>query len=385
MAARQGERLMGWTALAHLQVHGFIGVSFHKGLVGVPPIPAMLPHVTFNLLNGLFLGAQPANVKGREVLGQGDFPLMGRGTDAGMISPHVSIPPTNWLLPLTILLGGSESLLGSSATRITCKNAPLSRLFGAGPSDEFDTAACMFPLLPFSYNFGCNDPPPFLVPLDFVIAPNTVGVSVTATDLLATAIDVAMAVMVELLGMAGGAVIKKLGAKRAAKVTSKKLAKATKAGKDAYQKALKDVDPKTALAEGLQKRRAQVQGTPLPPPRSVAKARRAGDEAFSKVIKEEFPSSVSDLGKPVKASLPWKSVKRLERAGAKVARKVVIDLVMGEIAGAAADGLNPKSETPPPPPQPSTGAAPLTAAEAETVANDPNIQAGEAILTEAGV
>jgi hypothetical protein len=351
---------MGWTALAHLRWHAFIGVCWHDGIIiAAPPVPApKLPHVTFNVLNGLFLGSLPSDAKEGQLMGPGGIALMGRTTDAGFITPHVSIPPNNLLLPLTILLGGSESMLGSSSVKLQCTNL----IWG---TDEYDIAACTIPVIPLSTNFGCNDP--LFVPLDFVVSPNTVQVGVTLADLLTMAIDLVIAALLEGVMALGSKGVSKAWGKVKAKKAATKMAKVSKAGEAAYQKALKEADLDAALKDGLMKRRAPVMGTPAPPPkprRVLEKAQAAGDEAWRRAFKEEFGTEVSRRWRDFLMGRRPEAVGRLSavvRTGIKAVVEEVITIGAGETIDnqAEAQGLR---------------ATPCAA----------QIQAGEAVLAAAG-
>ncbi len=329
---------MGWQALAHLRWHPFIGLCWHDGIIAaVPPIPTpKMPHITFNVLNGLFLGALPSDSPAGMVQGPGGIPFMGRTNDAGFITPHVSIPPNNFLLPLTILFGSSESMLGSSKVKIQCTNL----IFGA---DEYDISACTIPVIPLSTNFGCNDP--LFVPLDMVISPNTVVVEITLVDLLKMLVDLIIAALIEGLMMLGGAALKKVFKKVKAKRSASKLAKASGAGDDAYKAAYKhadDVDVDHAFKEGLRKQRAKATGAPIPPPKPNFKARKeakkAGDEAFNKEFRKQFPPAKPgpDLGDKVDHVL---QIGRIGAALRHTAKEVVSNVIEGAL-GHAAPGAN---------------------------------------------
>jgi len=363
---------MAWVALAHLRWHGFIGLCWHDGvIIATPPVPTpRMPHITFNVLNGLFLGSLPS-VPTRGALFGGDAPgqvqgplgihFMGRTTDAGFITPHVSIPPNNAMLPLTILLGGSESMLGSSQVKINCTNL----IFG---TDEQDMAACTIPYIPLSTNFGCNDP--LFVPLDMVISPNTVLVGLTLADLFNMLLDLLIAALIEGLMFLGGEAvgrgIKKMKAKRAAK----KMGKVSAAGSEAYEKALKQAELDEVLKDGLRKQRAKVTGTPVPPPKPKRlveqQAKKAGDEAWQKAFKEEFgakpPGKTRQYLEQVFHKRPEVvgRVSAAARTGIKSVGKAVISKLSGEGAEDLVDRSRPTTD--PTPPQVEEGEAVLTGA-----------------------
>lgn len=306
----------GYQVMPHLRWHPFIGICWHDGvLVSIPPVPGKFPNVTFNVVNGLFLGVLPSNVKKKETLGPLGIPFIGRTSDAGFISPHVSIPPNNIVTPLTILLGGSESLLGASKVKVVCQNPAMAALAGAvgaggfrsflenafGPED-YPMATCAIPYVPIGFNFGCNDP--LFVPLDFVISPNNVLVGLTWADLVTLLVDLALRAVIDGLmklgGKAAGKLWKKTGAKAWKKTggtlvkkikvnrAAKKLAKASHAGQDAFNKGLKNELDDT-LKQGLRLRRAQVMARPRPQVNLGKTAREAGDEAYHKAVRENFP------------------------------------------------------------------------------------------------
>ena len=322
---------MGWQALAHLRWHPFIGMCWHDGIIAaVPPVPTpKMPHVTFNVLNGLFLGALPSDSAEGVVQGPGGIPFMGRTNDAGFITPHVSIPPNNFLLPLTILFGSSESMMGSSKVKIRCTNL----IFG---EDEYDLSACTIPVIPLSTNFGCNDP--LFVPLDMVISPNTVVVELTLMDLLTMLVDLIIAALIEGVMELGGAAVKKGFKKVKAKRSAAKLAKASDAGQEAYEAAAKKADLDHALREGLRKQRAKVTGTPAPPPKPIRNAgkaaREAGDEAFNKAFKKEFKSGSGFEAGNLVGELPV-GVGRIGAAVRHTAKEVVSNVIESALGNAA--------------------------------------------------
>ena len=167
---------------AHLIWHGFIGFSLHEALP--PPYMATIPFspsISFHTLFGTRIGALPS----WSVRGIGNIPMLGRGNDSGLIVPHIHL--TGQLDPLnllTILFGGSEVFMGASAVRIPVDDL-MSKLPGAVGDfmgdDEQAIGTCLFPG-PVSLNVGCSSP--FLIPGDFVIAPNTIVVGISLADIL---------------------------------------------------------------------------------------------------------------------------------------------------------------------------------------------------------
>lgn len=152
---------------AHLIAHGFIGAGSHKALIPPAVVPVITFHISFSTLIGLTIKAEFSTTE----LGPGNIPLVARGNDAGYCVPHVSIPINNVLLPVTIALGGSKVLFGSSKVLINVKGAPK------------QCGCCAIPVVPLSLNMACNDPCNY--PGDLVIAPNTVEVGMTNGDIWA--------------------------------------------------------------------------------------------------------------------------------------------------------------------------------------------------------
>lgn len=174
---------------AHLIAHVFIGAGSHKALIPPAVVPVITFHISFFTLIGLTIKAEYSNTE----LGPGGIPLVARGNDAGYVVPHVSIPINNVLLPVTIALGGSKVLFGSSKVLINVKGSPK------------QCGCCTFPIVPISLNMACNDPLNY--PGDIVIAPNTVEVGMTAGDIWAGVISGALDAAVSwVLGQAAGRV-----------------------------------------------------------------------------------------------------------------------------------------------------------------------------------
>ncbi len=180
---------------AHLAVHVFVGFGMHKVLT-VPPVPppALLPHVSGTTIINLMAKAKVAT---RE-LGWGGIPLVGRENDAQYGVPHLTIPmaPPNSLLTLTILMGSSKVMFGSSKVKIMAPG-------------ETDCGCCIPPAVPLSINLACNDP--CNLPSDYVVAPNTVEVGMTLGDILAgvvsTVVDIGFSWAVgKIAGKLNGAV-----------------------------------------------------------------------------------------------------------------------------------------------------------------------------------
>jgi len=151
---------------AHLILHGFIGIGSHKAIIPPAVVPVIVPHISVDTLLGLTIKAKYSKTE----LGPANIPLVARGNDSGYLVPHFSIPMNNVLLPLTIALGGSKVLFGSSKTLISVD----------GTAQQ--CGCCVFPVIPLSLNMACNDPCSY--PGDVVIAPNTVEVGMTLGDII---------------------------------------------------------------------------------------------------------------------------------------------------------------------------------------------------------
>jgi hypothetical protein len=174
---------------AHMLLQGFIGFGYHVALVP-PPItpPALFPHISASTLAGVLIKAKYSATE----LGMGGIPLVARGNDSGLILPHISIPPTNTLLPVHIAFGGSKVMFGSSKVKINAGGAQ-------------DCGCCVPPCVPISVNLACNNPCNY--PSDLVIAPNTVEVGMTPGDIMggiiSTLIDIGISYAV---GKAAGGI-----------------------------------------------------------------------------------------------------------------------------------------------------------------------------------
>src|SRR5689334_21508041 len=98
---------MAWKVRPYYNVNPFVGVSWHDTMVPIPlppfMIPGKLPHITFDVVQGLWLGSFLSNGRGRKILCD-DLLYVGRMSDAGFVVPHISIPPS-WYNLLTTLFG----------------------------------------------------------------------------------------------------------------------------------------------------------------------------------------------------------------------------------------------------------------------------------------
>ncbi len=180
---------------AHMVVHPFVGYGQHMSTAppfpGPPPPVGMLPHISGTTVANLHIKAKVAV----NVLGMGGQPLVARGTDAGYLVPHNSIPPGNGFLTILIGLGSSKIMFGSSTVKIAVSGA------------AEDCGACLPPFIPLSQNLACNEP--ISAPTDYVVAPNTVEVMMTLGDILGGALDMAFDIAVSwVAGKVGGAINK---------------------------------------------------------------------------------------------------------------------------------------------------------------------------------
>lgn len=179
---------------AHLHIHGFIGPGCHQAIIPPSVVAAPIPHISASSLIGLTLKAKFSKTE----RGPLNACLVGRNNDAGYFVPHISIPPTNVLLPVTIGLGGSKVLFGSSKVHINVGGSAT------------HCGCCLPPIVPFGFNMACNFPCNFLT--DFVIAPNTVEVGMTLGDILMGIVSAYIDMVVSLAfgwgaGKVGGAVV----------------------------------------------------------------------------------------------------------------------------------------------------------------------------------
>ncbi|APR88185.1 hypothetical protein A7982_13534 [Minicystis rosea] len=226
----------------------FIGYSVHEGqLPVIPPVPPIpMPHLSFGIVSGTQLFAQPTAAKHETVLCDGVH-LMGRLSDAFPVVPHLTYPMI-WqpMLPLTILFGSSTSCWGSGKVVLQTSNP----IFG---NAEADIATYLgFVLGP---HIGCNEP--FSAPLDIAFATNTTcqvgfGWGDLAACLIDIAIQLAMEVVMKGAGDAVGTAFRKF---KAWKKGSGKLAKLREANA-AFRKA--DTVAKEASKEAADHAAAKV-------------------------------------------------------------------------------------------------------------------------------
>lgn len=171
---------------AHLHMHTFIGIGTHKALIPPSVVPVILPHISMDTLLGLTIKAKYS----KTVIGPLFNSMIGKENDSGMIVPHISIPPTNALLPIIILFGSSKVMFTASTVVMDVDGA------------STPVAAACFPFVPLSLNQQCNDPCNY--PCDLVISPNTVVVGLTAGDILGgiagIVIDVGISAIANYLG-----------------------------------------------------------------------------------------------------------------------------------------------------------------------------------------
>lgn len=168
--------------VAHLTIHGFIGMGSHNALYPPAPTPAIVPHVSMDTLLGLTLGAKFTTT----VIGPFGFQFIQQGNDSGQIVSHIAIPPPSVLVPVVIAFGSSKPMFAASTVKM--QGTPV--------------AAGMIPFCFTSINQGCNDPCNY--PGDMVICPNTVLVGLTLGDflggLLAIGVDCAISAIANKIG-----------------------------------------------------------------------------------------------------------------------------------------------------------------------------------------
>jgi hypothetical protein len=201
---------------AHLIWHPFIGYCQHDSMFPTPPgtFPRF-PHIDFDVVNGLFIMSLPTAIPGQSIshgeILDWNVSMEGQMADAGLILPHVSIPPVpfNAMLPIIIFFGSSKILMGSGQTIIRTKSAVFQS------ESNVPAGCCLFPYIPLSLNLQCWDPIP--LPTDVVVAPNTVQVGINGADYLDAfikfVIEVIIALAVNGLGKAYKKVMKKPPAK----------------------------------------------------------------------------------------------------------------------------------------------------------------------------
>ena len=191
---------------AHLILHTFVGIGSHSSIFPPAIPPVIAPHISMDTLLGLTIKAKYS----KTVLGPLYLSLVGKDNDSGYIVPHISIPPTNVLLPIIIMFGQSKPMFSASTVKMDVDGA-------ATP-----IAAAVIPFVPLSINQGCDDPCNY--PSDFVISPNTVMVGLTLGDILSGVVGILLDVVVSyLVSKAGGklaeGIIKRIGGPIAASVT----------------------------------------------------------------------------------------------------------------------------------------------------------------------
>jgi hypothetical protein len=259
----------------------FIGMSWHDAVI-VPlpgPVPRV-PHLSFSIVNGSWLGSLPSGPPGLPpgpgpTVGGGGAALMGRGTDAGYIVPHIPLPPLNTLLPLVILFGESKIMFGSSSVKIPCRNL----LF----QDSVEDLGCVaLPVgIPLGIDFDCNEIVP--VPLDLAIAPNTIHVGMSPMDWLAAAIDIGIELALGAIFHFGGKAVKKAGrARKAAKRA------AAEAGEEAGERARKRAARELRQEIEAEAKQAAKAAKPF---KKTAAAREAADRVRARWQREAADGS----------------------------------------------------------------------------------------------
>lgn len=280
-------------------LHPFLGFSLHDGVI-FPPPPAVpkdgLPCIDFSILHTIGLQSLPSRGHAGErgpVVGPAGAYFVGRGSDAGFVVPHVSIPINNVLLPLVILLGESKSLFGASSVRMPCWSL-------LGGSDECDAAcACPIPYVPLGLNLCCSDPLP--LPTDVVIAPSTVLAGVGLLDFAGALIDVILEYGVALVmwGVSSGL---NLGVDEAAKGV-KKLGK--KGAKEVGEKVGKEV-----VEEVVEKGGKEVAEEVVEKGGKEVAEKAAKDDTALKKVGRKFWADKTEKARILKNSADYKSLIR---------------------------------------------------------------------------
>ena len=295
--------------IAHTLVDPFIGLSWHEAIMpAVPvPVPAPAPHLSFSLLSGFMIGAFPSlNHDNGDVFGHGKLPFVGRMNASGLILPHLSLPIAQPLLPLTILLGDSFVMFGSSGVQLACHNL----IFG---DTTADMGCCAIPTLPLSFNLGCGDKMPGI---DLVVGVGTVMVEMTLDDWITGFIDVAVEVII-------GRVTHAIG-KRHPFGQAKRVAAKFRYGKKAREIARDKADD--ALVGNIQlhkkwkKARVQKHADDL-----VEAAKRQEDraaEALRKLRQLGVNRYTRKMGKIIDALKLMRQAKRARAAAAKARKKL---------------------------------------------------------------
>lgn len=214
--------------------HPMIGVDLHiPWPPGSPnPAPAPAPYSVCAVMGGLV----PLTTRFTTTsFTDGLAPAMLRGTDIGMMIPHIG--PPSITLPLEMLLSGSKSHFGASKTIVKDQ-------FGA-------TGPVAVAMLGFTnLNLNCGYPLP--TPFGQVIAPTTHVTTVTLGDLIAglylMAFDFCLQAILnklgskvgEWMGEAAGAIARRLGVGALSRVAARQMARALgiRSGIGATQRAL---------------------------------------------------------------------------------------------------------------------------------------------------
>jgi hypothetical protein len=116
--------------------------------IPLPPfmIPGKLPHIDWSVVQGLWLGAFLSTGKSRKVVSD-DLLLVGRMTDAGLVVPHLSIPPS-WYDILTTLFGSSTArfsnfIRGPNTVRAYLRDAASWKRAGHNPLGALSVVALL--------------------------------------------------------------------------------------------------------------------------------------------------------------------------------------------------------------------------------------------------
>jgi hypothetical protein len=208
--------------------HPMVGCDWHiphPPPVGIPVWPPS-PYLVFNQMTNM-LGIELTVLYSPTVLADAMQSNMCRGSDIGMLTPHVGVPSIT--IAIEMLFGGSKSHFGPMSVSVPDQ-------YGGTQSPA---AALMFVVNP---NLNCGFPIP--TPLGFVIATNTTVTGLTLGDVLAglygMAMDFAFQTLINLASHYGlGALFRWIGPKLAPHfgVTILSRAAARRAAREAWKAA----------------------------------------------------------------------------------------------------------------------------------------------------
>jgi hypothetical protein len=182
---------MPFMIMTHL--HPMVGMDYHiPWPPGSPaPAPAPVPYSTFHILgNPIGWAAGQAKVDTTDWSNFGFS--MQKGTDIGMVIPHVGAPSIT--LPLEIALASSKSFWGSMQKQISGQPVACALLVSVNP------------------NLNCGLPAP--TPTGFVMAINTHMVDMTWGEILGGLVNMVLTGVIQFaLNKAGGALGNRLASR----------------------------------------------------------------------------------------------------------------------------------------------------------------------------